>query len=177
MNIHKLTSLALMIFAFNSVARASEMCEEKDLESVLAKSVECYFYSGTANFRVKNYQAAAVNWTALINLKSVPVELEYLRLDAYNNLGFLYFMGDGVKQNQKLALKYWNNATKAGHEESAYHLCHAYGESKTATYNPKLALGVCKEALRRYNQRIQNEEDSAEIIRQINVYISELEPN
>ncbi len=155
MNTYKLTFLALMIFAFSSVARAAEMCEEKNLESVPAKSVECYFYSGTRNFRAKNYQAAAVNWTALINLKSVPVELEYLRLDAYNNLGFLYFIGDGVKKNQKLALKYWNNATKAGHEESAYHLCHAYGENKTAIYNPKLALGFCKEALRRYNQQIK----------------------
>lgn len=64
--------------------------------------------------------------------------------------------------------QYWLPAEKAGHEEAAYHLCHAYEEE-----NPKLALGYCREALRRYG-KVEGTENG-EVVAQLRLYINRLE--
>lgn len=167
--------IATVIFASATTAGAAEMCKLEKLQSVTANDPVCYFYSGTASFRDGKYSDAAASWTKLANLKSVPVELEHLKTSAYNNLGFLYFTGKGLTTDKKLAIKYWNYATEAGNEEAGYHLCHAYADKREPTYNPKTALGYCKEALRRYSQLQNSNEDNSEIVRQINSYLSRLE--
>lgn len=174
MNTLRLLLSTLMIAATaNSVA--AEMCMLEQLKSVTSNSPVCYFYSGTSSFREGKHSDAATSWIKLVNLQSVPVDLEHLKTSAYNNLGFLYFMGKGVTKDKALAIKYWNYAADTGNEEAEYHLCHAYAEKREPTYNPRTALGYCKEALRRYRQLPKSENDSSEIVRQITNYISRLE--
>ena len=167
--------IAALLFVFSAASGAADMCKLDKLKSVPANDPACYFYSGTASFRGGNYSDAAASWTKLVSLKSVPVDLEHFRTSAYNNLGYLYFFGRGVKKDKALAIQYWNYATRAGNEESAYHLCHAYGEKNEPTYNPKIALTYCKEALRRYNQLPKGGEGGSDVVRQINAYIARLE--
>jgi TPR repeat protein len=146
-----------------------------DLQALPRNHPKCLFYSGTESFRARSYASASASWQALVRLEEVPVDLEHYRTDAYNNLGYLYFMGWGVRKNRDRAIDYWKYATKLGHEESAYHLCHVYGESEEPTYNPSVALGYCRESLRQYMQSVGKRKEAEEVIAQLNRYIAGLE--
>jgi len=167
----------LMAAAVLSAATAygAEMCRLDELTEAAADDPRCYFYSGTSAYRANDFKFAAANWKRLIALKLVAIEFEHLKVDAYNNLGYLYFFGNGVKRNREVAIKYWKYSLSAGNEESAYHLCHAYGDRKEPTYNSKLALGYCKEGLRRYEALKDINVGQDEILRQLNAYVRELE--
>jgi TPR repeat protein len=167
--------LAIMILLASADLRAEAMCQLKQLASVSASHPECLFYSGTSAFRDEDYQRAAKSWKKLVGLKSAPVEFEHLKVSAYNNLGYLYFFGHGVKPNKKAAIAYWAYATKSGSEEAPYHLCHAYAESKEPTYDPKTAIGYCREALRRYGLMKAKDGDIEKIVGQLKNYIRKLE--
>lgn len=163
-------AIALIALAVASSANAAP-CREPKLEAVSSDHPECRFYKGTRHFREKEYSSALQEWLAVVDTKDMPKEFEYLRLSAQNNLGYLHYMGLGVKQNSELAIQqYWLPAEKAGHEEAAYHLCHAYADE-----NRKLALGYCREALRRYGKLSEADEDNSEVVAQIRRYISRLE--
>jgi TPR repeat protein len=150
-------------------------CQLEELKGTPANDPECYFYNGTAAFRAEDYKRAALFWKSLIGLESVPVEAEHLKVSAYNNLGFLYFYGHGVETNKKAAIEYWSHAMRSGNEESAYHLCHAFAEKKEPTYNPKVALGYCREGLRRYGLLKERDGQLDEIVRQLLAYVRTLE--
>lgn len=153
-----------------SIADAAP-CQEPKLETVASDHPECRFYRGTRHFREKEYSAALQEWLAVVDTKDIPKEFEHLRLSAQNNLGYLYYMGWGVKRSSETAIqRYWLPAEKAGHEEAAYHLCHAYADDSR-----KLALGYCREALRRYNKLSDTGEDNSAVVSQIRRYISRLE--
>ena len=156
-------------------AFGAEMCAREELKNFSASDARCYFYAGTAAYRDKNFKLAAENWKKLIALKGIPIELEYLRVDAYNNLGFLYFYGKETSPNKKLAVEYWTYAMNAGHEESTYHLCQVYGDSEQPTYNAKLARGYCREGLRRYESLKETGSQIDEIVRQMKETLSRLE--
>ncbi|ARN22299.1 sel1 repeat family protein [Piscinibacter gummiphilus] len=163
--------LAALAVASSATAAAAAPCQEPELESVASDDPECHFYKGTRHFREKDYQAALQEWLAVMEAKELPKELEYLRLNAQNNLGYLYYMGLGVRKNTELAIQqYWLPAEKAGHEEAAYHLCHAYAEE-----NRNVALGYCREALRRYGRLGETDEGDAAVVAQLRRYISHLE--
>ena len=163
------------LLCLSAASHAAEMCKEPKLQSLPANHPECLFYAGTARYRAKDYATAAQRWQALIGLKSVAIEDEHLRVDAYNNLGFLYYTGRGVQPDRGRAIGYWRLAMDKGNEEAVYHLCHAYDDKAGPEYNPKLALGYCKEALRRYGQLKDQDDGSMEIVRQIRKSISTLE--
>lgn len=166
----------IFLLAFLSVgAYGAGKCQVENMQDVPADDPECFFYSGTAAYREEDFETAAVNWKKLIGIKSVPVESEHLKVSAYNNLGYLYYFGNGVKTNKKAALEYWAYAMKAGNEEAAYHLCHAYGGEKEPTYNPGLAIGYCKEGLRRYLLLKERDEQLEDIVNQLRKYIRILE--
>lgn len=148
-------------------------CKEPMLEKFPSTDAKCRFYKGTRHFRSEDYAAAAREWQALIDASDMPKEHEYLRVDAQNNLGYLYHMGWGVKQDRERAITlYWLPAGKFGHREAGYHLCHAYAESK-----PKVALGYCREALRRYNKAGTADGDDRTIVNQLRDYIKRIEAN
>jgi TPR repeat protein len=170
MRLMKWLFLALISGAVHHAGAAS-LCAEPKLTELAAEDARCYFYAGTAAYRAKDYKTAVVKWKALAALPEVPLELEYLRLSAYNNLGFVYFYGLAGDMDKQAALLYWKDAFKAGHDEAAYHLCHAYAVAKEPTYAPKLARGMCKEALRRFTPR--EEGDSVdETIADIEMHLS-----
>jgi TPR repeat protein len=162
--------LALAFWVAQSASAAGN-CKLDDLTDKAADHPLCLFYTGTAAYRAGDFAQAATSWKALIALKSVPVELEHLQLSVYNNLGFLYFFGKGVKTNKVAAIDYWKYATKSGHEEAAYHLCHAYADREQATFSPKEARGYCKEALRRYGLLKDRGDGYDTIVSQINMYL------
>lgn len=170
---HKfLTSIFIAIIG--SVLTASTAtaapCQEPKLESVPSTHTECYFYKGTRHFRAEEYSAALKEWLVIVDKTDIPIELEHFRANAQNNIGFLYYMGWGVEQNSKTAIEYWLPAAKAGHHEAAYHLCHAYADAGN-----QLALGYCREALRRYNNGGSSDSEDSEVVAQIREYISHLE--
>jgi TPR repeat protein len=156
-------------------AFAASMCRLEGLTDVEAGDAQCLFYLGTKAYHAKDFKTAAMNWKALIALKSIPVESEHLKVDAYNNLGFLYFFGMGIAPNKKAAIDYWTFATKSGNEESAYHLCHAYADRKQPTYAPEKARGYCKEALRRYGLLKEHDSDIDLIVSHIHNYLNALD--
>lgn len=166
--------LAIVLWSLGLLAPSithAAPCTEPKLEQVASTHPECRFYKGTRHFRAREYEAASQEWLALVNAQDVPKEFEHLRVSAQNNLGYLHYMGWGVKQDRALAIQqYWLPAEKAGHEEAAYHLCHAYAED-----NPKLALGYCREALRRYAKLGNTDGDNSEVVAQIRRHIARLE--
>jgi TPR repeat protein len=167
----RLTPLISFIALVVASSANAAPCQEPKLEAVSSDHPECRFYKGTRHFREKEYSVALKEWLAVVDTEDMPKELEYLRLNAQNNLGYLYYMGLGVQQNSAFAIqKYWLPAEKAGHEEAAYHLCHAYADE-----NRKLALGYCREALRRYNKLGEADEDNGEVVAQLRLYIARLE--
>lgn len=166
--------LVLLVF-ISANAFGIDTCQLEKLKEISADSPECYFYSGTSEFRTNDFEKAAMYWKKLIALKVVPLEVEHLKVEAYNNLGFLYFYGKGVPINKLVAIDYWTYAMKSGSEESAYHLCHAYAVKKEPTYNPKLALSYCKEGIRRYALLKVWDKQIEYIVEELNKYVRNLE--
>jgi TPR repeat protein len=163
--------VSLIALAIAASANAAAPCQEPKLEAVASDHPECQFFKGTRHFREKEYSAALQEWMTVIDTKEIPKEFEYLLLDAQNNVGFLYYMGMGTQKNPDLAIQqYWLPAERAGHEEATYHLCHAYADEK-----PKLALGYCREAIRRYEKLGGADEGNREVIGQLRRYILRLE--
>jgi TPR repeat protein len=168
---HKLFIAALISIVGIASNATAAACQEPQLESVSSTDTECYFYKGTKHFRAKEYSAALNEWLAIVDKTDIPVEFEHFRASAQNNIGFLYYMGWGVKQNSEIAIeRYWLPAEKAGHEEAAYHLCHAYADEGN-----ELALGHCREALRRYNKGGSADSEDSEVVAQLREYIAHLE--
>ncbi len=165
---HKIFIATLVALAAIASTASAAPCQEPKLESVPSTDAECYFYKGTRHFRAQEYSAALKEWLALVDKTDIPVESEHFRANAQNNIGFLYYMGWGVKQSPEIAIeRYWLPAAKAGHAEAAYHLCHAYADEGN-----QIALGYCREALRRYEK---SERTDSEAVAQIREYISHLE--
>ena len=167
-------NLALLVF-LTANAFGAATCPLEELKGTSADTPECYFYSGTTAYRAKDFETAATYWKKVIGINSVPVELEHLKVDAYNNLGFLYFFGNGVQPNKMAAIEYWTYAMKSGNDEAAYHLCHAYADKKEPMYNPKKALGYCKEGLRRYSLLKNRNDQIEEVVVQLQKYVRKLE--
>jgi TPR repeat protein len=160
--------LIAMLAAVPLQASAEALCKQSKLKTVAADHPECLYFSGTEQFRSKDFAGAARYWQRLVDTKSVPIEHAHLRIDAHNNLGFLYFTGQGVQQDRKRALEYWSLAYHAGHEEAAYHLCHAYMEEGEPADRRAQGRAYCREASRRYARLDRKErKEAAEIMAQI----------
>jgi hypothetical protein len=167
--------LALVFLGIQSVCAAAN-CTLDDLTDTPADGPLCLFYMGTSAYRDQDFAQAARHWQALIALKSVPAEQAHLKLDVYNNLGYLYYLGMGVKTNKVAAFDYWKYAYKAGHDEAAYHLCHAYADRKRAEFNPRVAREYCTEALRRYAAHEQRDRGDDTIVRQLRQHLRAVSP-
>jgi TPR repeat protein len=149
-------------------------CKAPKLQDVAANHPECLFFSGTAEFRDKNYAGALVHWSKLLDLPPLAIEDEHLRVDAMNNAGYLHYMGLGTEPDRPRALKLWNEAFSRGHEEAAYHLCHFYADSREPEYNVRLARGFCSEALRRYSLLKNSDEGSEQVVGLVQKYLASL---
>lgn len=165
-------SALFLAFLFIGSKGATADCSLPSLKNKSNEHPECLFYVGTKNFREKNYAAAFGSWERLRNLEEVPPEFQKYKIDAHNNLGFLHYLGWGTNVNTQLAISYWKLAYDAGHAESTYHLCHAHGDKERPEYIPKVALGYCEEAIRRYGKEAAREDP--EVLRQLRKYIAQL---
>lgn len=166
--------LALLAAVAPLQVHGAPMCPLEGLEKEAASSPSCLFYQGTGAYRDEDFESAAKHWKDLIALKSVPADKKHVQIDAYNNLGFLYFQGMGVKANKPAAIDYWTFASNSGNEESTYHLCHAYADRKQPTYSPVLGKQHCAEALRRYGLLKNTDNDHQTIVKQIKTHIQKL---
>lgn len=68
---------------------------------------------GVAAFVAKDYEAARKHWAQAV---------EENETSAYNNLGYLYYMGWGGKADLARAASLWRTAAERGHAESQAHL-------------------------------------------------------
>jgi TPR repeat protein len=151
-------------------------CKEPGLEAVSNEHPECRYYTGTRLYRKSDYVGARLNWEYVLASEDDDKEVQKLRTDVRNNLGYLLYMGMGIKANRTRALQLWEVAARSGQEESSYHLCHALGDVKEPEYQPRIALPHCQEALRRYERlpASERDKDTAGIMRDIRKYIERL---
>jgi TPR repeat protein len=173
-NIALRTALVCLAASFPMRGFCAPMCPLEELADKAANSPLCHFYQGTTAYRNEDFELAAKHWKDLIALKSVAADERHLQIDAYNNLGFLYFQGWGVKANKSAAIDYWAYASNSGNEESAYHLCHAYADRKQPTYSQVLGRAHCAEALRRYESLKKTTAGHETIVKQIKSHIQTL---
>lgn len=135
------------------------------------------FLTGTCHFRNERYGEAYAQWKALRSLEDMHEGYDYLRVDALNNLGFLLFLGQGVRKDQDRALEYWHAAALMGHDESEYHLCHAYADNRQPTFNKSRAIQHCRRAELIYSdpRRPSGGEELENTLNNIKAYIEWLE--
>lgn len=167
--------VAFVIAVAASHSSAQDGCIPPPSPSTTRAYVECLFFSGTQHFRGKEYPRALALWQQLAELPEMSAELEAYRLDAYNNVGFLLYMGWGTAPQRQKSLQLWQSAYKAGHAEATYHLCHFYGEPAEPEYEPALALRYCREALLRYKKLGDRPGQSEAVVKQLELYVSRLE--
>jgi TPR repeat protein len=162
--------LLLSLFLLAAPAFSATPCPLEESRARAADSPHCYFYQGTAAYRAKDFKLAAQHWNSLLVLQNLPVDERFLQDDARNNLGFLHYRGLGVAVSRDTAIKLWNVAFDAGHDEAAYHLCHTYADRKSGSFDPVLGPQYCREALRRYTADHGKGENN-EVVRQIRTYL------
>ncbi|MEM7081920.1 MAG: sel1 repeat family protein [Pseudomonadota bacterium] len=165
------TLLVCMMFALSSVSVwAKEDCGPEAIGVTEEALAQKYFYTGTCHFRNNDYAEAAQSWTKLANLESVNADDQSLQIDVLNNLGYLLFFGYGVEADQREALNYWHKAVGLGHDESEYHLCHAYGDADEATFDKAKAQTHCDNAFSLYSNMTDMNDDHKTILKQITFY-------
>ncbi len=130
-----------------------------------------YFYTGTCHYRNEDYQLAVEYWEKVSKLKRVVPEFEGLQIDVLNNLGYMKFFGYGTEKNQEQAIQLWEEAVLMGHEESEYHLCHAFADKDEETYDSERGRRHCKKAMSIYSDVGRG--DSV-MLEQIEGYLGEL---
>jgi len=149
-------------------------CPLPDMADAPIHSIRCDFYRGTAAYRAEQYALAADYWNKVIAPQKVTAPDALLQSFSYNNLGYLSFFGYGLAVDQPKAIRYWLQAMKSGDAEPVYHLCHAYAEVGQLTYNRKLAITYCPEALRRYQAISDKTPSDINIMGQIQEYMKPL---
>ena len=166
-----IVALALLLI---SSACCAQDCKLPKLEHFPSTHPECLFYTGTSAFREERYQDAFASWQQLLDVSPIPIELEYLRTDATNNLGYLFYVGLGVSRAPERAIGLWKSAFAKGHEEAAYHLCHVYADSSQPEYAPELGRSYCLEAVRRYGALRDDERENAKVLQLAKGYLDAL---
>ncbi|MEX2963468.1 sel1 repeat family protein [Microbulbifer sp. TYP-18] len=168
-------AIVFILMLMVGFAYAEESCELKDIGLNRGSPlIEKYYYLGTCQFRNEEYAKAAQNWTEVAEQTEVKPGFVELQLNAFNNLGYLMFFGYGVDKNQEEAIEYWTKAIALGHEEAEYHLCHAYGDEKQSTYDPKKAIPHCEKARFLYQGDQSIDQTNDFILNQIKGYLAEL---
>ena len=164
--------LLIVLLVTASGAFAKEKC---DLESIDlnedSSKIEQYFYSGTCNYRNKDYALSVENWEILASLKPQSPTDEELKVDVLNNLGYMKFFGLGTEKKQDAAIKIWQEAILLGHYESEFHLCHAYADKDESTFNLAKARKHCEKAKLIYKGK---EDSDPEILSDIESYLEQV---
>ena len=161
----------ILILVLPVSAFGKEICSLEELDmNAETYVVERLYYTGTCHYRNKNYNLSAESWRELAHMENVKPEFKELQVNSLNNLGFLLFLGYGVNKNQASAVEYWAKAVSLGHQESEYHLCHAYAGKDDKTYNPQLAKVHCNKAEAIYRSIEEKDDEDKEILRQIKSY-------
>ena len=151
-------------------------CQEPRLEALANDHPECRYYIGTRLYREGDHVGARLNWQYVLDSSDDEKNVQRLRTDARNNLGYLFYMGLGTRRDRTKAIQLWEIAARSGQEESSYHLCHALGDARQPEYKPRVALTHCQEALRRYEQYPVSDRDAdfEVVVRDIKKYIERL---
>ena len=157
-------------------AHGADLCTLPKLTEVAADHPQCLFYSGTEKYRAGDYAGAKSFWQKLVSVKDISPEFAELKTSAYNNLGFLHYMGWGAAMDRPLAIDYWKHAAIMGHEEATYHLCHVYGQRDNPEFDLDYGLEYCKEALKRYAKHKDLDESREEVIDQIKTILRAISP-
>lgn len=168
-----LTATLLLLLSLQVQAR--ESCALADIGLTPGSPVpQQLYYAGTCHYRNGDHAKAVQQWIRLANLTHVDTRFIPLQVNVLNNLGYMLFFGLGIKEDQRKAVTYWEKAVAFGQGESEYHLCHAYADKSTLTYNPAKALQHCQKAVTLYRNRKDDSADKELILRQLDEYLSQL---
>ena len=154
---------------------AAENCSQQALDLPGESKEKILFYEGTCYFRNEDFREAAIKWEELINNQEVSGNFHEFFIKAHNNLGYLYFFGKGVPENQGKAIEHWKYAVANGHIESEYHLCHAYANRSKSTYEPVRAMLHCRKAEMLYGAMEDRSPSGDQILTIVSGYLDELE--
>ena len=173
----RIFSLFILSIAFAGSALATvERCfVEGEYQEYPVEHPLCLFYTGTEHYRNGDYRNAGNKWEELLSLNPIPEEYRDLLIDANNNLGYLYFHGYGVNSDVEKGIAHWLEAVAAGHDESEYHLCYAYGDPEFVSYAPEKALRHCERAEEIYTGKPDHEEGDEEVLMIIKRYKTDLQ--
>ena len=127
----------------------------------------CLFYTGTWHYRNERMADAVASWTELVELPAIPAEFDDLRISTLNNLGHMRFYGLGISEDKSLAMRYWMEAVSLGHDETEFHLCHAYGEPGEPTYDVHRARRHCRKAEAIYASIEDPDNDDLQVLESI----------
>lgn len=163
----------LVFTAFPGLAFGATECGLEDIGLEHSSNrAEKLFYTGTCHYRNEDYVLAVEKWEELLSLEGIDPEYEELQIDALNNLGFMLFFGYGTEKDKAGAVGYWKSAILMGHEESEYHLCHAYAEKDQPTFHLAKARKHCRKALLIYRGMDDPDEEILQQIKKYNLSVS-----
>ena len=164
-----------LLFSLPLSLSAKEDCSLQAIGITETDAVEeALFYQGTCHYRNADYHYSAKYWQELAAIDNVASEYQELQISSLNNLGYLLFFGYGIEQNQSQAIQYWSKAVSLGHEESEYHLCHAFADSNQPTYDLEKARIHCRKAESIYLEIDNIDDQDLEVLRQIQGYLSKI---
>ena len=63
------------------------------------------------------------------------------------NLGLMAYSGEGMKQDDKAAIRYFKNAEKLGHKDSILELARIYSDKASKEQNKRLSKLYIKKAI------------------------------
>ena len=122
------------MYLISNTTFSKENCSDESIGLKNSSSLaEKLFYKGTCHYRNQEYRLSAKYWGDLSDLEDVEDRYEVLQIDSLNNLGYLKFYGLGIPEDKTGAVFYWKKAISLGHDESEFHLCHAYADKDEPT--------------------------------------------
>ena len=154
-----------------AVHAAGDSCPEPGIgDDLPADHPACLYYTGTWHYRNERMEQAATSWSGLVGRDDLGGEYDELRTNALNNLGYLRFYGLGLEEDKTAAIGLWREAVSLGHDESEFHLCHAYGDANEPTYNAVRARRHCRRADAIYSALPEPDEDDRAVLEIIREY-------
>ena len=104
----------------------------------------CQFFLGRDAYQRQDYHQAALHWQWTADRSADTIDDERIIAAAHGTLGYLYYRGLGVAQDQTKALELFREGVRRGDLESRLHLGRAYADDRNAIYNPVLAYAWLK---------------------------------
>jgi hypothetical protein len=130
-----------------------------------ATARETAYNQGVSAFREKDYSLARLHWTRATE--------ENVRA-AYNNLGYLLYVGLGGASEPERAVSLWTIAARSGDRESQWHLAQAFEAGKGVNRDIVAAYAWYRCADANFEAVSTDDEEDAVLVRDTKISIARL---